>query len=141
MKLKLKAILSTCIFMLAYAAGNAKADSACDLYVAYQYYNFGQPFYPGESFSYNIDIRQHLFPGPINPNADYNHFSIVFHGTGISPSTGEPYPGTYPKGFHNLGGFYNPGGVAGSYERYAVVYWPNNGGVYCTTNTVTVVLM
>lgn len=138
-----KSIAATCMLLFAFTAGNARADFACDLYVSYSYYNYGQPFAPGQSFGYNIDIRQHIFPGPQAPNPDYNHFTIEFYGSGIGydPAVpGESYPGVYPLGFHYLGGFYNPGGIAGTYERFAVVRWPN-GGTYCTTNTVTVVLL
>lgn len=136
-------IAATCMLLFAFTAGNARADFACDLYVSHTYYNIGQPFAPGQSYGYNIDIR--VFPGPRAPNADYNHFTIAFYGSkngvpDITAPEGEAYPGVYPLGFHNLGGFYNPGGIAGTYERYAVVSWPG-GGTYCTTNTVTVVLL
>lgn len=146
MKFKSLVMLTAAMLFLTLSAGNAKADFACQLYVERTpWWNDGQPVSVGEDFGYGINIGQHIFPGPPAPNPDYNHFTIVFYGSkngvpDIDPQgQGEPYPGVFARGFHVLDGYYNPGGAAGTYERYAVVRWPN-GGTYCTTNSVTVVL-
>jgi len=154
MKLNFKPIAAVCTLLFAFAASNARADSACSLSAVFNYPNSGPSVAVNEGFGFYITIDQQLFGGPGNPNQDYSGFSISFHGTkdGV-PDTppgddplpgiqgGESYPGTYPKGSYYLGGFGNPGGVAGTYTRYAKAYWPNNGGVYCTTDPVTIVLL
>lgn len=138
--MKVKSLLGVVATALASFAGSAQADP-CQLYLARTYFNFGQPIYVGESFSYNVDIGYQLFPGPWAPNS-YGPFEIAFYGTGITSPNGEQYPFTYPgPGFYNISGFYNPGGFAGTYERYAVLRYAGTLNTYCTTNTISVTLL
>ena len=143
--MKLKLLVTACVLGLGFAAGSAKAAD-CALYLSQSYYNYGQPISVGQSYSYNVDIPRFIFPGPHWSTFDYdmNNLTVHFYGTGITPEgqgPGEAYPGTYPSGgFYNLGGFYNPGGYAGTYDRYAVIRWPQ-GTEYCRTNSISVTLL
>lgn len=135
MNMKFKSIVSACMLLFAFWASNAKA-SDCTV----QAPTFVEV---GQYFSYSVYMPRYLFPGPHPPgqNEALDNLSISFYGTGISPTgPGEAYPGTYAAGYtHNLSGFYNPGGIAGTYERYAVVRWPL-GHEYCTTAPIYVTL-
>ncbi len=135
MNMKFKSIVSACMLLFAFWASNAKA-SDCTVQAP-------TSVEVGQYFSYSVYIHRYLFPGPhwSTFSYDMNNLSVSFYGSGISPTgPGEAYPGTYASGStHNLSGFYNPGGIAGTYERYAVVRWPS-GFEYCRTDPIYVTL-
>lgn len=130
--MKLKSVLPACMLTIAFAS--LEAHAACNLDVSPSGY-----IPRGQSFSYSVGIYDF---GPFPPNPFY---TIVFFGTknGVPdiPASGEPYPGVYGHGVHNLTGFANPlsGGYSGTYVRYAVLYDPY-GQVFCTTNPIPVIL-
>ncbi len=135
--MKFKSIVKFAAVFLAIYAGNAKADFACQLSVVpANWWEGNNPIYVGQSFGYGINIGYFPQQGPYPPTPTYQ-FTVKFYGPDIP--AGEAYPGSYPTGFHYLGGFYNPGGISGTYNRYAVLSWPG-GYTYCTTNDVNVVL-
>jgi hypothetical protein len=124
--------------LFAFAAGSAQAEVWCSLSVSNSYVPIGT------SYSYDVNVTQAVYPGPWPPGGNYMApFSFVFYGSknGVAdiPPSGEVYPGPYPYGHTYLTGYYNPGGYEGTYLRYAVIL-DKNGGYYCTTNTVAVVL-
>ncbi len=91
----------------------------------------------GVFFSYGFDITDWVDFGPLPAT------TIVFFGTknGVTdtPPGGESYSvGSYYTGHFTMSGFQNPGGIGGTYVRYAVLY--RAGQFYCATNPVTVVL-
>ena len=135
--MKFKSVVKFVFVLLALYAGNAKADFACQLSVVpANWWEGNNPIYVGQSFGFGINVGYWPQQGPYPPSPSYQ-FSVTFYGPDIPG--GEAYPGTYAIGYYYLGGYYNPGGIEGTYTRYAVLRWPN-GGTYCTTNEVNVVL-
>jgi hypothetical protein len=120
------------VLMFAFAAREASADVTCSLSV-----NPWPVVGVGQFFSYGIDIVNPFAFGPWPPT------TLVFFGTknGVTdtPPGGEQAPfGILCAGHSDLTGYQNPGGISGTYVRYAVIY--ANGQFYCATNPVTVVL-
>lgn len=120
----------------------AHADNTCSLT-----FNPGGAVPANQAFSYSIYNQGLVWPGPFPPGGNPGApFTVVFHGTknGVTdtPPSGEVYPLTFNSfGLWNLTGYFNPGGVSGTYVRYAEIYASNpTGYFYCVTNTVTVVL-
>jgi hypothetical protein len=142
MKLKLS-LAKAALMLLAISAGSAKADWACQVSLNQLYWWNGNYVQTGHSFAYMVNIGIWPQAGPLSPEYGYgiNNLSIAFYGTGIDPQgPGEVYPGPYVAGGQSsISGFYNPGGLSGTYTRYAVVRWPN-GGTYCTTDPIDVTL-
>ncbi len=138
--MKLQSILAAAVLMSPLAASTARADGYCSLDVKpWSYITIGQ------FFSYSINIKGLILPGPYPPDWPPTGFTVAFHGSknGVDdiPPSGEGYPGTFGYGTSELTGYQNPpsGGFGGTYLRYAVIY-TNFGHYYCTTNTVAVVL-
>jgi hypothetical protein len=128
MKLKISLAIATLVSMLAVVDAHAACSLAAPNFVA-----------RGQFFSYTVDIWDF---SPLDPTPA---FTIVFYGakngvTDILPP-GEPYPGVFGYGSHELTGFQNvPSGVfAGSYIRWALVY-DRFGNPPCVTNAVNVTL-
>ena len=138
MKCKSIVVAGMFLFAFSFAASNAKADNLCSLSVSNSYPLVGQ------SFSYGVDITVISYNGPrVGPWYVPAPFTVVFHGSknGVDdiPPGGETYPATFNAGHSDLTGYYNPGGYSGTYLRYALIY-DEYGNLYCTTNTVAVVL-
>jgi hypothetical protein len=132
--------------MATFAAGDARAQpgdpgDSCVLTVNQSFYSF---IWIGQFFSYGIDISPPSLPMPgPQPPPGGQPYTVVFYGSkdGAAdiPPGGEPYPGTFGVGHSELTGYWNPGGVSGTYQRQAVVFNPY-GFVVCVTNVVTVQL-
>lgn len=92
------------------------------------------PIPVGQPYSLRVKISFVDF-GPLPPPT-YEPFEVVYHGTrnGVSDTGNGQYmhnaPGNYPKTVTT----YNPGGVAGNYIRYALIY--RNGQFVCSTNAI-----
>lgn len=129
------------MLMFAFIAGSARAanEYACQLSVS------SSPVAVNQAFSYTVYIGPLIYPGPLPPGGNnMSPFTVVFHGTkdgveDIHAPNYEPYPGYYGYGYSTLGGYYNPGGYAGTYTRWVHVY-DKFGNEHCTTYPVTVVL-
>ena len=137
--MKLKLILAAGMLMSVFATSDARADDWCSLTVNQSTYSY---IWRGQSFSYEININQQVWPGPMPPGGNPGPpFTIVFHDTNTPPSS-EYYPGTFGYGYSVLTGYQNPssGGFSGTYYRWAEVYDNKPGHIYCRTNVVTVVL-
>lgn len=134
--MKLKWVVAAFALVSVLAPFPAHADeSGCTLDIS------PSGFIPlGATFSFNVFIAGGFSPLPPN-----HTFTIVFFGTknGVTdiPSSGEPYPGTYDFGSHELTGFGNPssGVASGFYVRYAVIY-NSDGSQWCTTNPIPAIL-
>ena len=132
--MKLKPMFVAVLALSGIAAGDAAAYSpyTCTLeFLSPSGYN---PVPVGYEFGYRVTISFVDF-GPYPP-ITYEPFEVVYHGTrnGV-PDTGSGQhlhnaPGNYPKTVMT----YNPGGVAGNYVRYALIY--RNGQFICSTNSV-----
>ena len=118
------------------AAGDAVAYSpyTCTLDVVVPSgYN---PVPVGQQYGFRVQISFVDFGPP--PPVTYEPFQVVYHGTrnGVNDTGSGQYlhnaPGNYPKTVMA----YNPGGVAGNYVRYALIY--RNGQFICSTNSVYV---
>lgn len=136
----LRSMLAGVLLLTTLATGRASADDFCSLDV-----NPSSYVPVGQYFSYGIDIKVKLLPGPLPPPElrPGPPFTVVFHGSknGVADigSEGEFYPAGFGYGHSNLTGYGNPGGFSGTYLRYAVIY-DDDGREYCVTNTVAVVL-
>ena len=138
--MKVQSILAAGIVMSAIAVGEARADQWCQLAVN------PSPFIaPGQWFSYGIDIAEKPDFSPPTPGGlPGPPFTVVFHGTKNGaqdiPNSGEQYPATFNYGHSDLTGYQNASSaLSGTYLREATVL-DLNGNVYCTTNTIFVVL-
>lgn len=134
-----KSMMAFGVLVSAFATSEARADEFCTLNVnPWSYIQINR------SFSYVINIQGKPLTQPLpSPLPPPNVFTIVFHGSknGVEdiPPTGETYPGSFNYGTSELTGYWNPGGVSGTYLRYAVIT-NQFGSFYCTTNTIAVVL-
>lgn len=146
--MKLTSILVAGILVSALAANDAHADNTCSLSVSPSSY-----IEVGQTFSFGIYNRGLVWPGPFPPLGNpRTPFTVVFYGSknGVDdiPATGEEYPVTFTTlGQWTLTGYGNPGGLSGTYLRFARIYAHNpydpsnpRSYLYCTTNTVAVVL-
>lgn len=135
--MKLKSRFLTVLAVLALgglSAAPAMASYTCTLQVenpsGYDPVPVGQPYGFTVMISF-VDV------GPAPPPT-YEPFAVVYHGTrnGVNDTGSGQYlhnaPGNYPKTVMT----YNPGGVAGNYIRYALIY--RNGQFICSTNSVYV---
>jgi hypothetical protein len=146
--MKFRSILVASILLSALVVRDAHADNICSLTISPSSY-----IEVGQTFSFGIYIRGLVWPGPPPPlGYPGPPFTVVFHGSknGVDdiPPAGEAYPVTFNSvGQWTLTGYGNPGGLSGTYLRYAKIYAynpydPNNprGYLYCTTNIVAAVL-
>jgi hypothetical protein len=140
-----KTLVASLLLLAVLSIADAHADN-CSLTVGRSSpVLLGQPVGVGEAFGFGVNIGFLPLPGPWPPGFgpdSYNHFTIVFYGSkdgtpDIGPG-GQAYPGEFPLGSSTLM-LTNPGGLSGTYDRYAVIYWPS--GFYCMTNTVTLTLL
>ncbi len=128
--MKLRTMLVATALLGSLAVGQASASYRCGLKVNPSYVPVGG------TFSYSVILRFVDF-GPLPPPS-VKPFTVVFFGTGIG-SGGETYPQNIPGNYVAvLPGYGNPGGISGTYTRYANIY--ENGQLLCTTNSVTVTL-
>jgi hypothetical protein len=114
------------------AGGHANANGQCSLSIS------SQSIQVGEAFSYTLPIYESL-PGPLPP-PDYPFYQVYFYGMNpngqwIGP---EPAPTTLSVGGGTFTGYYNPGGIGGTYYRYAVVY--SGSRFICVTNYIATYL-
>ena len=126
-------LVAMLMFAFAFAAREASADVTCSLSV-----NPWPVIGVGQFFTFGIDINHD--PNPFGP---FPTTTVVFFGTknGVTdtPPGGENYP--FPiwyVGHSDLSGYQNPGGITGTYVRYALIF--AQGQFLCATNPVTVVL-
>ena len=145
--MKLTSILLAAILMSALVAHDAHADETCSLSI-----NPASYVEVNHTFSFGIYNRGLVWPGPWPPLGNPGPpFTVVFHGSkdGVEdiPASGEEYPASFTTvGQWTLSGYSNPGGISGTYLRYAQIYAHNpydanpRSYLYCTTNVVAVVL-
>lgn len=94
-------------------------------------------------FTYEINIVPNSSPYPLpSPLPSSLQYTIRFFGTGITAPEGEIYPSTFGSGYSVLEGYWNPGGVSGTYVRSAMIYVSGYGDPFaCSTNAVWVYLL
>lgn len=128
LKLAMAAVAAACSLLAGQAA--AYSPTQCTLELVSDY----NPIPVGQSYGLRVTISFVDF-GPLPPPS-YEPFAVVYHGTrdGV-PDTGSGQylhnaPGNSPKTVTT----YNPGGIPGTYLRYALIY--RNGQFVCSTNTI-----
>lgn len=144
-----KRFLKTVLLVCAMFSGAAKATE-CSLSLNQMYWWNGNYVQQGHTWAYGITLSPGYYPnaGPYNPN--FNGLwtllvDVAFYGTGINPNgPGEVYPGPVMQGqttwqTHWVTGFGNPGGISGTYTRYAVLR-SAYGDEFCRTNSIDVTL-
>jgi opacity protein-like surface antigen len=129
--MKLKSLCLAALIACGMSAGQAAAYSP---YTCTLRHIGTNPVGLGQSYGYALRISFVDF-GPLPPPS-YKPFQVVFHGT----KNGVPDTGSGQYLWNAAGNYteqlmtYNPGGVAGNYVRYALIY--RDGHFICSTNSV-----
>lgn len=132
--MSLKPLFATALALGVLASGQAEAYSSYHCTLEAVSPSGTDPVHVGQQFGFTVEVS-FVDIGP-PPPITLKQFAVVFHGTknGV-PDTGSGQhlmdaPANYPETVLAT----NPGGIAGNYLRYALIY--RNGQFVCSTNTV-----
>lgn len=131
----LKSLFATVLMLGGLASGQALASYQCTLGVD----SASNPVPVGQPYSVSVHISFVDF-GPYPPPS-YKPFAVVFHGTrnGVWDTGSGQHLFNAAGNYTEVVGTYNPGGVAGDYIRYALIY--RDGQFICSTNSVYIGLL
>lgn len=137
--MSLKPLFAAMLAFGALASGQAEAYSPFTCTLKAESPSGANPVPVGQQFGFTVQVSFVDFGPP--PPISFKPFAVVFHGTrnGV-PDTGSGQylmnaAGNYPETVLNT----NPGGIAGNYLRYALIY--RDGQFVCSTNTVSIGLL
>lgn len=110
-------------------------------YCSLDFVGYANPVPVGWSFGFTVSNAFLDFGPTPPPNPQYKPIQVVFHGSknGVTDTGSGQYLLNAPLNLPETGMMDNPGGLTGSYVRYAKLYL--NGQHICTTNSVLVVLI
>jgi hypothetical protein len=111
-----------------FSAGPVYAEATCSLSVSHRFVAVGQ------AYQFGVSVFE-LLPGVLPP-PNYPFYQVYFYGSNPDGSSIGPEPAPYslPVGGGTFSGYYNPGGIGGSYYRVAAVY--SGSRFVCWTNGV-----
>ena len=137
--MSLKPLFAAALALGALASGQAEAHVPYACTLKAESPSGTHPVHVGQQFGFTVEVS-YVDMGP-PPPPSFKPFAVVFHGTrnGV-PDTGSGQhlmnaPGNHPETAMT----YNPGGIAGDYLRYALIY--RDGQFVCSTNTVSLGLL
>ena len=137
--MSLKPLFAALLALGALASGQTEANSPYTCTLKAVSPSGTNPVHVGQQFGFTVKVSFVDFGPP--PPPSIKPFAVVFHGTrnGVPDTGSGQHLMNAPSNFPETVMTYNPGGIAGNYLRYALIY--RDGQFVCSTNTVSLGLL
>jgi hypothetical protein len=138
--MSLKPLFAAALALGVLASGQAEARSSHTCTLEAVSPSGTNPVHVGQQFGFTVQVIQWPTFGP-HPPISYKPYEVIFHGTrnGVMDTGSGQHLMNAPLNFPETTLATNPGGIAGNYLRYALIY--KDGQFICSTNTVSIGLL